>query len=229
MRVLVNLARLLPSTSSQRLICLSAGPRLTQYDVRAFTDPITDLDELSRPLSEDDQRNFLFLKAMKSDDTPVFYRNKYIDALTRICMKSGQKELIRKKVYAALELVKRSQYKLWLKANDEEKKSIEMDPFVIAEKAVTNCRPLMKIQGVTRGGTTYQVPFPISESESIFRAMKTIRDVCRTKAKHGAMHFEQILANELLGAAKNEGFSIQAKQELHKLCEANRAYAHYRG
>lgn len=78
------------------------------------------------------------------------------------------------------------------------------------------------------GGISYQVPSPVSEEESIFRAMKTIREVCRTKAKRGAIHFEEILAVEFLAASKNEGASVQAKQELHKLCEANRAFAHYR-
>ena len=51
----------------------------------------------------------------------------------------------------ALEMIKRRQHKLWRRASEEEKKNIELDPYVIVEKAITNCRPLMKIQGVTRG------------------------------------------------------------------------------
>ena len=78
------------------------------------------------------------------------------------------------------------------------------------------------------GGTTYQVPFPLHEEESKFRAMKMMRIICREKAMYGQYRFEQILAQELISASVNEGFTIQAKQELHKLCEANRAYAHYR-
>lgn len=60
-------------------------------------------------------------------------------------------ELSRSNVYAALEIVKRRQYKAWLNASDEEKASIELDPFVIARKAIRNCHPLMKLRGVTRG------------------------------------------------------------------------------
>ncbi|EYC18852.1 hypothetical protein Y032_0026g1404 [Ancylostoma ceylanicum] len=78
------------------------------------------------------------------------------------------------------------------------------------------------------GGTTYQVPFPIEKAEAEFRAMKMMRDICRQKAAHGETHLKDILANELLAASQNEGLTIQAKQELHKTCEANRAYAHYR-
>lgn len=58
--------------------------------------------------------------------------------------------------------------------------------------------------------------------------MKMMKLVCREKTKKGSTHFEQILANEFIAASNNEGFTIQAKQELHKQCEANRAYAHYR-
>jgi small subunit ribosomal protein S7 len=72
------------------------------------------------------------------------------------------------------------------------------------------------------------VPFPIPEAEAEFRAMKMMRDVCRLKAKGGERLFYQALADELIAAYNNEGQTIQTKQELHKLCEANRAFAHYR-
>ncbi|KHJ89734.1 ribosomal protein S7p/S5e [Oesophagostomum dentatum] len=200
-----------------------------RYDPRLFRDPVTDLKEMHQPLDENDERNFLYLKAMKSDDTPVFYRDHTVDKLTRVIMNSGRKETARHHVYAALEIIKRRQYKAWRKAQTEEEKSkIELDPFVIARKAIENCHPLMKLQGVTRGGTTYQVPFPIEKPEAEFRAMKMMRDICRQKAAHGETHLKDILAAELLAASQNEGLTIQAKQELHKTCEANRAYAHYR-
>uniref|UniRef100_A0A914ZFK1 Small ribosomal subunit protein uS7m n=1 Tax=Parascaris univalens TaxID=6257 RepID=A0A914ZFK1_PARUN len=216
------------SFDSQRAISMFTHPLWSRYDARLFRDPITNVDSLNKPLDAEDERNFLHIKAMKSDESPVFYRDHVVDKLIRVCMKDGKKELSRSNVYAALEIVKRRQYKAWLNASDEEKASIELDPFVIARKAIRNCHPLMKLRGVTRGGTTYQVPFPIQEPEAEFRAMKSIRDVCRQKARHGETHFPDILADELLAAYRNEGFTIQAKQELHKQCEANRAYAHYR-
>ncbi|KAE9547346.1 hypothetical protein FO519_009445 [Halicephalobus sp. NKZ332] len=168
------------------------------------------------------------IQVLKSDETPVLYRDHVVDKITRVILKDGKKEVSRTAVYEALETVKRRQYRQWLKASPEEKSKIELNPFVIANKAIHNCRPLMKLQGVTRGGTTYQVPFPIEESEAEFRAMKMMREVCRQKAKGGETHLADILATELLAASKNEGLTIQAKQELHKQCEANRAFAHYR-
>lgn len=72
------------------------------------------------------------------------------------------------------------------------------------------------------------MPFPVVEVEAEFRAIKMMKLVCREKARHGAYLLHEILAQELLAASKNEGFTIQAKQEHHKLCEANRAFSHYR-
>lgn len=166
---------------------------------------------------------------MKSDESPVFYRDHVVDKLIRVILKDGKKEVARNAVYDALEIIKRRQYRQWMRAPEEDKAKIELNPFKIANKAIHNCRPLMKLQGVTRGAVTYQVPFPIEESEAEFRAMKMMRDVCRQKAKGGETHLKDILATELLSANKNEGLTIQAKQELHKQCEANRAFAHYRG
>uniref|UniRef100_A0A0N4ZH11 Small ribosomal subunit protein uS7m n=1 Tax=Parastrongyloides trichosuri TaxID=131310 RepID=A0A0N4ZH11_PARTI len=199
------------------------------YDPKLFVKPILDIKELQKPINQDDPRIYLFAEAMKFDESPVFYRNHVVDKLVRVCMKDGKKDVVRKNVLEALEIVKRRQYKSWLKASEEEKVKIELNPFVIAEKAIENCKPMMKLQGVTRGGVTYQVPFPIYEAEAEFRAMKMMRDVCRTKAKRGESSLGQMLASEFLAAYNNEGLTIQAKQELHKTCEANKGYAHYRG
>ncbi|KAK0400379.1 hypothetical protein QR680_003469 [Steinernema hermaphroditum] len=200
-----------------------------RYDPKLFTEAVVDKEQLCKPLNPDDPRKYMFIKALKSDHSPVFYRDHVVDKLIRVCMKEGKKEISRNNVMSALETVKRRQYKLWARAKtNEEKAQIELNPFAVANKAILNSRPLMKLLGVTRGGTTYQVPFPIPEPEAEFRAMKTMRDVCRQKAKKGETSFADILATELLAASKNEGLTIQAKQELHKLCEANRAYAHYR-
>uniref|UniRef100_A0A0K0FZZ2 Small ribosomal subunit protein uS7m n=1 Tax=Strongyloides venezuelensis TaxID=75913 RepID=A0A0K0FZZ2_STRVS len=199
------------------------------YDPRIFIEPTLDYEELQKPIAEDDERKHYHAKAMGFDQTPVFYRNHTIDKLVRVFMKDGKKDVVRTHVLEAIEIVKRRQYKAWIKASDKEKETIELNPFVIAEKAINNCRPLLKLVPITRGGITYQVPSPISEDEAEFRAMKMMRDVCRIKAKRGNSDLPNMLASELLGAFKNEGLTIQAKQDFHKVCEANKAYVQYRG
>ncbi|CAD5227363.1 unnamed protein product [Bursaphelenchus xylophilus] len=196
------------------------------FGPHTFADPITDIAELKKPIPEDDLRNYRYLKPMNTDQVPVFYRDHVIDKLIRVCMKEGKKDLSRRNVYAALELVKRIQYKKWL--NKKEDEYVELDPFVIANKAIRNCTPLMKLLPYVRGGVTYQVPFPIRPSEAEFKAMKMMRNICRERSFHGATHFPNIMASELVAAFENEGLTVQAKQDLHKQCEANRAFAHYR-
>jgi small subunit ribosomal protein S7 len=216
------------ASTSFRAISISAA-LCDVHDPKMFAEPTTDRQKLLKPLAPDDPRNFLWIKTMGSDKTPVFYRDYVVDKLARVCMMEGKKELARWNVLTALETVKRRQYKAWRSAKmEEEKAAIELDPFVVANKAVRNCRPLMKLLPVTRGGTTYQVPFPMEESEAEFRGMKLLREACRQKAVGGTF-FRDVLASELIAASKNEGMAIQSKQELHKLCEANRAFAHYRG
>ncbi|CAD5221193.1 unnamed protein product [Bursaphelenchus okinawaensis] len=200
--------------------------RRSVFGEHTFADPIIDLKELKKPLPEDDLRNYRYIKPMDSDEVPVFYRDRVIDKLIRVCMKGGNRELCKKNVYAALEQVKRNQYRKWL--NKKEDEYVELDPFVIANKAIKNCTPLMKLLPYTRGGVTYQVPFPIRASEAEFKAMKMLREICRERAFHGATSFPQIMSTELCAAFENEGLTVQAKQDLHKQCEANRAFAHYR-
>uniref|UniRef100_A0A1I8E8H3 Small ribosomal subunit protein uS7m n=3 Tax=Wuchereria bancrofti TaxID=6293 RepID=A0A1I8E8H3_WUCBA len=213
--------------TSRRMLSQSVAV-CSKYDPRVFREPIVDLEQLNQPLDQEDDRRYCFIKAMTSVQTPVFYRNAVIDRLINVCMLCGMKEKMRKIVLEALEIIKRRQYILWRDASDEQKEKIELDPVVIAEKAIKNCCPIMILRPFVRGGQTYMVPCPISDHHAEFRAMKMMRDICRQKTFHGATHFQHILADELLSAYKNEGLTVQAKQELHKQCEANRAYVHYR-
>ncbi|MCP9266173.1 28S ribosomal protein S7, mitochondrial [Dirofilaria immitis] len=210
----------------------------SRYDPKVFREPIVDLEQLKQPLDLEDDRRFCYIKAMTSAQTPVFYRNAIIDKLINVCMLRGMKagqtvldintEKNAKIVLEALEIIKRRQYNLWRNANIEEKGKIELDPVAVYNYALKHEIEYKLFTKVTSGGQTYMVPCPISERHAEFRAMKTMRDICRQKTFHGATHFQHILADELLAAYKNEGLTVQAKQELHKQCEANRAYVHYR-
>ncbi|CAJ0593416.1 unnamed protein product [Cylicocyclus nassatus] len=69
-------------------------------------------------------------------------------------------------------LLKVGSVRLGVRLKLKKRSKIELDPFVIARKAIAYCLSLMKLQGVTRGGTTYQMPFPVEEAEAEFRAIK---------------------------------------------------------
>lgn len=72
----------------------------------------------------------------------------------------------------------------------------------------------------------FKVPVPLTAKESQFRSMKWLIEAINTKDRR--VHFPESLAHEMIDAANNTGRVVKRKQDLHKQCEANRAYAHYR-
>jgi len=106
----------------------------------------------SLPLPADDPRRYLYVKPMKNDETPVFYRDRVLDKLIRVFMYGGNKEHVRYYIFETFELIKRIQYRAWKRAKTEEERSeIELDPYIIMHKALINFRPVMKMLPVTRG------------------------------------------------------------------------------
>lgn len=141
-------------------------------------------------------------------------------------MKGGQKTLARDLLNKSFENIKRIQLERYHLADEDEKHKIETNPKAIIYKAITNCRPLLHLTPIKRGGVNYQVPVPITEKRSYFLAMKWIIEAAREKER--TVHFPEKMAWELIDAASNQGRVVKKKQDLHRQCEANRAYAHYR-
>lgn len=141
-------------------------------------------------------------------------------------MKGGNKVLARELIEKSFENIKRTQLERYNLAEPDEKHKIETNPVNILHKAIENCRPVLQLTPIKRGGVKYQVPVPLTEKRSYFVAMKWLREAAREKEK--TVHFPEKFAWELLDAAANTGRVVKRKQDLHRQCEANRAYAHYR-
>ncbi|GIY52461.1 hypothetical protein CDAR_181271 [Caerostris darwini] len=122
--------------------------------------------------------------------------------------------------------IKRIQLAKYHKAPPDQKTSIELDPKKIFKQAIDNCKPVLSVTPVKKGGITYQVPVPVTSTLSTFMAMKWV--IMAARDKEGPISFVEQLSKELLEAYQNEGRVIRRKQDLYKLCEANKAYAHYR-
>ncbi|KAG0724353.1 28S ribosomal protein S7, mitochondrial [Chionoecetes opilio] len=143
---------------------------------------------------------------------------------TNHIMKIGNKALARELMEKE---VKRMQLQRWNEAvTEEEKQGVECDPLKIFHQAVENGRSVLQLIPVKRGGVTYQVPVPITDYRSYFVSMRWLKEA--GKEKERTIHFPEKMARELLAAARNEGRVVKRKQDLHRQCEANRAYAHYR-
>lgn len=147
---------------------------------------------------------------------------------TFIChiMEMGKKELARSLIEKGFENIKRIQLERYHLADEDEKQAIELSPRVLFKQAIENCRPVLKLIPIKRGGTKYDVPVPVTEKRSYFMAMKWLIESANDKTR--TVHFPEKIAWEILDAAANTGRVVKRKQDLHKKCEENRAYAHYR-
>lgn len=138
------------------------------------------------------------------------YGEMLITQITNKILMGGKKTLARNTVYEALEIVG---------------KKTKEEPVEVLKKAVKNVRPSLEVKPRRVGGATYQVPVEVPKKRSTTLAIRWIVDYARDRRK---TTFAQALADELVDASKVAGNSIKKKQDIHKMAEANRAFAHYR-
>lgn len=125
-------------------------------------------------------------------------------------MKDGKKNIARKVVYTALDEIK---------AKEKTDK-----PIALFETALDNVGPNMEVRSRRVGGANYQVPREVRPERRLSLSMQWI--IGAAKAKKGSpMH--KRLANELILASKNEGEAIKKKENVHKMAESNKAFAHF--
>jgi len=93
------------------------------------------------------------------------------------------------------------------------------------KKAVENCKPLLEVKTRRVGGANYQVPVEVSQARRTSLAIRWIIQNARSRAEKG---MPEKLANELSDAANMRGGAIKKKDDVHRMAEANKAFAHYR-
>jgi len=125
-------------------------------------------------------------------------------------MKEGLKQTAENIVYDAFDLIRE-------KLNNE--------PLDVFKKAVQNCQPSVEVRSRRVGGANYQVPTEVRPERRTALAIKWI--LTYTRDKKGRSMAEK-LANELMAAANNEGSAVKKKEDVHRMAEANKAFAHFR-
>ena len=137
------------------------------------------------------------------------YGNVTVSKLINQIMKKGKKNTARKIVYGAFDIIKEKTKK---------------EPLEVFEKALENTAPLLEIKPKRVGGATYQVPREVRGDRRIALAMRWIINAARTKK---GRPMKEKLSEELILASKNEGSAIKKKENVHRMAEANRAFAHF--
>ncbi|MBQ6392206.1 MAG: 30S ribosomal protein S7 [Eubacterium sp.] len=138
------------------------------------------------------------------------YNNKVVTKLINNIMLDGKKGVAQKIVYGAFERI----------ANETGKDAVE-----VFTEAMNNIMPALEVKSRRIGGATYQVPIDVRPDRRQALALRWITSYSR---KRGERTMEERLAKEILDASNNTGASVKKKEDMHKMAEANKAFAHYR-
>ena len=125
-------------------------------------------------------------------------------------LKAGKKSLAERIFYTALTAV-------------EEK--IKEDPVMVFRKAINNASPMLEVRSRRVGGATYQVPVEVNESRRIALSIRLMIQNARSRA---GKTMSEKLTGEIVDAYNNAGGAIKKREEVHRMAEANKAFAHYR-
>ncbi len=138
------------------------------------------------------------------------YNDQIVAKFVNCIMKRGKKSLAESIFYDSLDIIN---------------KSTKKDSLEVFKQALDNVKPVLEVKSKRIGGATYQVPIEVSSDRRTSLAMRWI--INYAKARKGKSMGEK-LAQEIIDASKGEGTSVKKKEDVHKMAEANKAFAHYR-
>ncbi|WNC71885.1 30S ribosomal protein S7 [Thalassotalea psychrophila] len=139
------------------------------------------------------------------------FKNELLAKFINILMVDGKKSTAEKIVYGALDILT--------------EKNTEKEHLELFEIALENIRPSVEVKSRRVGGSTYQVPVEVRPVRRNALAMRWLVDAAR---KRGEKSMAQRLANEMLDASDNKGSAVKKREDVHRMAEANKAFAHYR-
>ena len=138
------------------------------------------------------------------------YNNKIVTKLINNVMLDGKKGTAQKIVYGAFEIVAEKTGK---------------DALEVFDEAMNNLMPALEVKARRIGGATYHVPVEVRPDRRQALALRWLTIFSR---KRGEKTMQERLAGELMDAANNTGSAVKRKEDMHKMAEANKAFAHYR-
>jgi small subunit ribosomal protein S7 len=138
------------------------------------------------------------------------FKSSDIAKFVNVLMKSGKKSVAEQIIYRALDQISKKSGK---------------DPLEVFVTAVNAVKPMVEVKSRRVGGANYQVPVEVRPVRRAALSMRWIREAAR---KRGEKSMGARLAGELMDAAEGRGAAIKKREEVHRMAEANKAFAHYR-
>ena len=138
------------------------------------------------------------------------FNNKLVAKFVNSLLKKGKKSVAESILYGAFDIIE---------------KKLKEQPVELFEKAVNNVKPVIEVKSRRVGGSTYQVPTEVVPSR---RTALAIRWLISNAQERTEKTMREKLSGELIDAANNRGGAIKKKEAVHKMAEANKAFAHYK-
>ena len=138
------------------------------------------------------------------------YNSKLVTKLINNMMIDGKKGTAQKIFYSAMDMVKE-------KTNKE--------PLEVLEAAMENIKPALEVKSRRVGGANYQVPVEVKAERAQALALRWLINYARLRGGHS---MSENLANEIIDASNGTGASVKKREDMHRMAEANKAFAHYR-
>ncbi len=138
------------------------------------------------------------------------YGSTDLTKFVNVLMLDGKKAVAERMLYGALDTIKTRSGK---------------DPLEVFSMALQNARPMVEVKSRRVGGANYQVPVEVRPVRRTALAMRWLREAAK---KRGEKSMGQRLANELMEATEGRGGAVKRRDEVHRMAEANRAFAHFR-
>lgn len=133
-----------------------------------------------------------------------------ITKFVNMIMKSGKKSVAETIMYNALDRIN---------------EKVDGEPMDILDKALENVAPMVEVKSRRVGGATYQVPVEVRANRRTTLAMRWLIDASRSR---GEKSMQLKFAGELMDAAENRGSAVKKREDVHRMAEANKAFAHFR-
>ncbi len=138
------------------------------------------------------------------------YNDKVVTKLINNIMLDGKRGIAQKIVYGAFDMVAEKTGK---------------DPLEVFHEALNNLMPVLEVKAKRIGGATYQVPIEVRPERRQALALRWLTTYSRNRSEKTQV---ERLANEIMDAANNTGAAVKRKEEMHKMADSNKAFAHYR-
>ena len=140
------------------------------------------------------------------------YGNVELSKFMNVIMEGGKKAVADRIIYGALEFI--------------EKKNPDKDPLEAFTVAINNVKPMVEVKSRRVGGSNYQVPVEVNPNRRLSLSIRWLVGYARSRGDGKTM--VEKLGNELLDAANLRGGAVKKREDVHRMAEANKAFAHYR-